>query len=112
MRPSFLYHPVTDLDEAVRFYRDTLGLDEAWREGDETVAFALPGTELQIMLDSSSADQGGPSGFFEVDDLDAFYEARRDTVTWVDAPSDLPPIRWASFTDPAGNLFRVFQNLE
>jgi hypothetical protein len=33
------------------FYRDELGLDEAWREGDGTVAFELPGSSVRLMLD-------------------------------------------------------------
>ena len=32
MKLTFLYHPVIDLDQAVTFYRDVLGWDEAWRE--------------------------------------------------------------------------------
>jgi catechol 2,3-dioxygenase-like lactoylglutathione lyase family enzyme len=112
MKLTFLYHPVANLDEAVAFHRDVLGLDEAWREGTETVAFALPESEVQLMLDSSDADEGGASGFFEVDDVDAFYAARRESATWIALPVDQPPIRYAAFRDPAGNLFRIFQNLD
>lgn len=112
MKLTFLYHPVTDLDEAVAFHRDVLGLDEAWREGEETVAFVLPDSEVQLMLDSSGTDDGGPSGFYEVENVDAFHAARQDSTTWVTAPIDLPPIRFAAFTDPAGNLFRIFHNVE
>ena len=32
MKPTFIYLPTDDLDGTVRFYRDDLGLDEAWRE--------------------------------------------------------------------------------
>ena len=111
MKLTFLYHPVTDLDAAVAFHRDVLGLDEAWREGTDTVAFGLPDSDVQLMLDATG-DQNGPSGFYQVDDIDAFYEERKDSATWLEMPSDAPPIRYASFTDPAGNLFRIFQNLE
>ena len=112
MKLTFLYHPVINLDEAVTFYRDVLGLDEAWREGEETAAFALPDSTVQVMIDASGADSGGPGGFYEVDDVDAFYSARRESVTWIAPPGDLPPIRFAAFTDPAGNCFRIFHNLE
>ncbi len=111
MKLTFLYHPVTDLEAAVTFHRDVLGLDEAWREGDETVAFALPDSEIQLMLDLVD-DDGGPSGFFDVGDVNAFYEARADSVTWVQTPQDLGPVRTATFADPAGNLFRIFESLE
>jgi catechol 2,3-dioxygenase-like lactoylglutathione lyase family enzyme len=112
MKLTFLYHPVKDLDTAVAFYRDVLGWDEAWREGDVTAAFAMPDSTVQVMLDASQSDEGGPSGFYEVADVDAFHQANLETVTWVETPHDLPPIRYASFTDPAGILFRIFHNLE
>lgn len=112
MKLTFLYQPVTDLDAAVAFHRDVLGLDEAWREGTETVAFALPDSEVQLMLDASGADEGAASGFYEVADVNAFYEKHRESAAWITPPVDQPPIRFAAFADPAGNLFRIFQNLE
>ena len=112
MKLTFLYHPVKDLDQAVAFYRDVLGWDEAWREGETTAAFSIPDSTVQVMLDVTGSDEGGPSGFYEVDDVDAFYAARRDSVKWVEPPEDLPPIRCAAFTDPAGILFRIFHSLD
>jgi catechol 2,3-dioxygenase-like lactoylglutathione lyase family enzyme len=112
MKLVFLYHPVKDVKEAVAFYRDVLGWDEAWRMGDATVAMQIPGSEVQVMLDVSDDPGLGASGFYEVDDVDRFYETHRDQTTFVEPPRDLEPIRCASFTDPAGNLFRVFHELE
>ena len=93
-------------------FRDVLGWDEAWREGDETAAFAMPDSPVQVMLDASDSGDGGPSGFYEVANVDAFHEAHPDSVTWIELPQDLPPIRYASFTDPAGILFRILHTLE
>jgi predicted enzyme related to lactoylglutathione lyase len=115
MKLLFLYHPVTDLQKALAFYRDELGWDEAWREGDTTIAMQVPGSELQVMLDVADSSAEGPalgsSGFYEVDDVDAFLTAHSG-ITPVEGPTDLPPIRYASFRDPAGNAFRLFHNLE
>lgn len=111
MKLTFMYHPVTDLEEAVAFHRDVLGLQEAWREGTETVAFVLPGTEVQLMLDASGSGTAGPSGFYRVDDVDAFHAAHQGDVTWVELPADQSPIRCAAFRDPAGILFRIFHEL-
>jgi hypothetical protein len=36
-------------------YRDELGWEEAWREGDTTVSLKLPGTDVQLMLDRTQA---------------------------------------------------------
>ena len=63
----------------------------------------VPGSELQVMLDvADSSAEGpalGPSGFYEVDDVDAFLTAHSG-ITPVEGPTDLPPIRYASFRDP------------
>ena len=67
---------------------------------------------VRVMLDASGSGESGASGFYEVDDVDAFYAAQRDSMKWVELPEDLPPIRCAAFTDPAGILFRIFQSLE
>lgn len=40
------------------------------------------------MFDASGSDEGGPSGVYEVDDVDAFHATNRDTVDWVE-PEDL-----------------------
>lgn len=44
MQLTFMYQSVDDLPAALAFYRDALGFQEAWREGDSTVAFELPGS--------------------------------------------------------------------
>ena len=113
MKLVFLYHPVKDLKESLAFYRDVLGWDEAWRMGDATVAMQIPGSDVQVMLDATEDASGlGASGFYEVDDVDRFYEANRDRMTFVEPPQDLEPIRYASFTDPSGNPFRLFHEVE
>jgi len=110
MRLTFLYHPVDDLPKAIAFYRDQLGLDEAWREGDDTVAFKLPDSDIEVMLDrinptSAAAYERG--GFFMVDDLGAWIDAHPE-VTWVAAPFDIPGGRAATMHDPSGNAIHLF----
>jgi catechol 2,3-dioxygenase-like lactoylglutathione lyase family enzyme len=111
MRLTFLYHPVKDLEKAVGFYREVLSWDESWRMGDETAAMQIPESDVVVMLDLVE-DQAGPSGFFEVDDVDSFYEANKDRIEFEGEPRDIPPIRFIQFRDPGGNLLRVFSNLE
>ncbi len=109
---SFLYHPVRDVAAAVAFYRDELGLDEAWRMGDDTAAMQLPGSDVTVML-TVDADPDAPAGgFFQVDDVDEFHRRHADRITFVDEPQDLPPIRYASFRDPDGNMIRLWTDLE
>lgn len=66
MKLTFLYAPAPDLAAGAAFYRDSLGLEEAWRNGDVTVAFWSPGRVVQVMV--STTDQ--PAGpMYLVDDL-------------------------------------------
>jgi catechol 2,3-dioxygenase-like lactoylglutathione lyase family enzyme len=104
MKLTFLYQPVTDLDSAVAFYRDTLDWDEAWREGTDTVAFWLPGRVAQVML--SYTDQ--PAGpMYLVDDLAAWI-AEHPAIEVAIATYDIPGGAVAGFAAPGGNIFYVF----
>ena len=59
MKLEFLYAPTRDLQVSLALYRDELGWEEAWREGDSTVSLKLPGSDVQLMLDAT--DGAGPS---------------------------------------------------
>jgi catechol 2,3-dioxygenase-like lactoylglutathione lyase family enzyme len=108
MKLTFLYQPVDDLGAAVAFYRDGLGLDASWREGEGTAAFRLPGTEVELMLDVPPDD--GPEwragGFFTVDSVDKFM-AEHPGITWVGDVIDVPGGRSVTFQDPAGNTIHL-----
>lgn len=109
MKLTFLYQPVDDLEAAVAFYRDTLGLDESWREGKTTAAFALPGTEVELMLDVPQDDgvERRASGFFGVDDVARFF-ADRPGLEPVGEITEIPGGKAGTFLDPARNVVRVF----
>ena len=103
MRLSFIYAPTTDLAAAIAFYRDVLGLDETWREGDHTVAFALPDSEVQVMV-SVDTDPAGP--MYLVDSVEA-YLAANPALAEAAAVQDIPDGKVARLADPAGNAFYV-----
>jgi catechol 2,3-dioxygenase-like lactoylglutathione lyase family enzyme len=109
MKLTFLYQPVKDIKESVGFYRDALGLEEAWREGESTVAFKLPGTEVELMLDvpQGHGPEWGPGGFYAVDSVDA-YVAEHPKLDWVGKVNDMPGGRYATFLDPSGNSIHLF----
>jgi catechol 2,3-dioxygenase-like lactoylglutathione lyase family enzyme len=104
MKLTFVYAPVTDLAAAIVYYRDTLGLDESWREGDHTVAFALPDTDVQIMV-SVDTDPAGP--MYIVDDAAAWVAAHPELTPLSDV-SEIPDGAVVRYADPAGNAFYVF----
>ena len=111
MQLTYLYHPVTDIAKAVAFYRDVLGWDEAWRMGDDTAAMQIPNSTVTVMLAIDPDPSAAASGFFGVDDIDAFYRDNRDRINFIEEPQDLPPIRYASFRDPDDNLFRLYTEM-
>lgn len=100
------YVPVADLKPALAFYRDALGWDETWREGELTVGLQMPGTDVELMLDQDPSDPR-PSPFFQVDDVRAFYTEKSGTLRFVAEPIEIPPGWTAAFEDPAGNLIRI-----
>src|SRR5690349_16026549 len=77
MKLEFMYLPTQDLTASLALYRDTLGFDELWREGDSTVGLAVPGTDIALMIDAEAGPGWGPGPVFVVDDVAAFH-ARND----------------------------------
>lgn len=109
MKLTYIYQSVKDLPAALAFYRDGLGLEEAWREGDSTVAFELPGSPVQLMVDVAPDDGARwvSGAFFEVDDIDTFSK-EHPNITWVGDTIDVPGGRSAAFVDPSGNVVHIF----
>ena len=103
----FIMMPVHDLKRALTFYRDQLGLLEAWREGEGTVAFQLPNTDVQLMVslvEAGSPLTAGPG--FIIASTDEFYAAHQGKLDFLSAPVDIPPGRLVIAKDPAGNTLQ------
>lgn len=109
MKLTFLYQPVKDLQESLAFYRDTLGFEESWREGESTVAFKLPGTEVELMLDVplDSRPEWGAGGFYAVDSIEAFRQSHPG-LDWQGDEIEIPGGKGATFLDPAGHAVHLF----
>jgi catechol 2,3-dioxygenase-like lactoylglutathione lyase family enzyme len=104
---SFLIMPVHDLKSALAFYRDRLGLLEAWREGEDTAAFKLPNTEVQLLV--SRVEEGSPltaGPGFTISSADEFYAANQGKLDFLSAPVDIPAGRLVIAKDPAGNTLQ------
>jgi glyoxylase I family protein len=126
---------VSDLDEAVSFYRDTLGLSIAdeFTLGDDGIATAINVEGVTgnfVHLDAGSArvelieydpvgddittdainQRGAKHIGFAVDDIDAFYENLSDNVEPISPPQ---PIEIGTsilfFRDPDGNFVEVVE---
>lgn len=101
---TFIYAPVAELAPTVAFYRDLLGWEEAWREGDDTVAFQLPDSPVQVMV-SLSDDPPGP--MYRVDDLAAFLAANPGLDVF-SPPAEIPGGTVAGVRDGGGNAVYFF----
>lgn len=106
MKLEFLFVPTSDLKASLALYRDSLGFTELWREGEATIALALPGTEVQLMLDAHDPD--APVGpLFVVESVEAFHTARPEALAVVEAPSEIPGGFLATYQDPGGATIYV-----
>lgn len=98
---------VRDFDEALAYYRDTLGFSVSWTWGDppNIGAVARGAVEIQLVL----AGSGGPPGpsclYCQVSGVDAVYgEFRERGATILGEPADRPyGMRDFKLTDPSGN---------
>ena len=112
MKLEFLYTPVTDLKAALALYRDALGWEEAWREGDSTVSLRLPGTDVQLMLDETESGQGfGP--IFVVESVEKFHAERPGELRTREEPQEIPGGSMVTYEDASGHaLYFLDQALE
>jgi catechol 2,3-dioxygenase-like lactoylglutathione lyase family enzyme len=108
MKLEFLYVPTGDLQASLALYRDQLGWEEAWREGESTVSLKLPGTDVQLMLDAVGPDGGSAFGpIFVHDDVKRFFDERPAALRANGEPSEIPGGFLATFQDPSGNTIYV-----
>lgn len=101
---------VTDVDRAVDFYRDVLGLPFLFRVPSQPMAFFdCDGVRLYLGRPESPEFRSNPILYFRVPDIDEAYEALKDRgVEFRDAPhlvhrTEGSELWMAFFTDPDGN---------
>jgi len=106
MKLEFLFAPTADLEASLALYRDGLGCQEVWREGDATVALTLPGTDVQLMLDAN--DASAPVGpLFIVESVVSFHAGRPEGLSVLEEPSEIPGGFLATYQDPGGMTIYV-----
>lgn len=96
---------VSDLEVAVRWYTQLLGVPPAFRPNDDEAVFALA-PERHLFLEARPADAGHARHLMFVDDLaKRISSAAGRGLTPSDEQSVGDGVRRASYTDPDGNLF-------
>ncbi len=107
---GMVIHPVKDLGAAEAFYRDALGLESMFRDGDRFAAFKAG--EVTIALAAGEeilADRATVS--YKVDDLQAAVVALEKAGAAVERSIEEGPHELrAVLRDPSGNPFVVYSS--
>ena len=107
-----VYIVADDVEAAARFYGETLGLQEQFRDGANWVQ--LSAGDVSLAIASASEGQGAPAGqpvpVFEVDDLEAAIAAVTAAGGSAGEVRDMGDHgRTALATDPQGARISFFQ---
>src|ERR671933_155776 len=94
-----VFYRVRDMDTAVTFYAQVLGLPLKFRDGERWAAFDVAGVTLAL---EGGAEPGGATVSLRVQGLDELVVALRQQGAIVSDPRDGAHERRAEFTDPAG----------
>lgn len=111
---DLVYFFVTDMDRAVAFYRDVLGLELAYRTGDEWAQFRAGPIQLGLHGAGSGPARAGGTLAFTVTDLDAAKAKLAEhgvAVGHEGGGEDLGP-RFVELTDPDANVLALFEYQE
>jgi catechol 2,3-dioxygenase-like lactoylglutathione lyase family enzyme len=100
-----VFYRVPDMDAAVAFYAQVLGLPLKFRDGDNWAAFDLAGVTLAL-------EGGAPAGAtvsLRVSGLDQVVAHLRQSGARVSEPVEGAHERRAELTDPAGNTLVLYE---
>lgn len=103
---------VTDLDRAMRFYREVFGTEESFRVGEQLVFVKIPGGAGLIALDARPKGRRNPShvglALADPEELAAAVEAvERAGGRVIERGEHAPGMAYAYVSDPDGNVFEI-----
>ena len=107
-----VYYMVQDMDRAVRFYQEVLGLELKRR--DDAMWAELDGGPIRLALHSTregaAVEPGGAVAAFRIDDLDATTVALKEKGVELVHQGEVEGYgRFALFPDPDGNLIEIIE---
>jgi predicted enzyme related to lactoylglutathione lyase len=101
-----VFYRVRDMDVAVTFYAQVLGLPLKFRDGNTWAAFDVAG--VTFALEGGSSD-GGATVSLRVKGLDEIIASLRDKGAAVSDPQEGAHERRAELTDPSGNTLVLYE---
>jgi predicted enzyme related to lactoylglutathione lyase len=109
---DLVFYWVTDMDRAVVFYRDMLGLSLSRRDGENWAEFDSGGRRFALhgVGEGQSVTPGGATAVFSVDDLDQSKQRLSGQGVSFDHEGDVQGYaRFASCRDPDGNTIQLIE---
>ncbi len=105
-----VYYWVRDMDAAVAFYTDVLGLRLVRREGGEWAEFEAGPVRLALH-GAERPETGGGTAVFRVDDLEAArWQLEERGARFDDHVGEVAGFaRFATFRDPDGNALQLIE---
>jgi predicted enzyme related to lactoylglutathione lyase len=113
-RLDHVYYWVSDMDRAVKFYQNVVGLRLARREGGSWAMFDAS-SDVRLALhgavEGRPIETGGATAVFRVDDLDsARSDLERKGARFDEHMGEVEGYaRFASFFDPDGNRVQIIE---
>ena len=111
-RLDHVYYWVADMERAVAFYRDLLGLDLVRRDGDNWAVFDSGGRMFALhgAVEGRPISPGGATAVFAVADLDRTRSVLSERGVEFGHEGDVTGYaRFASFKDPDGNTVQIIE---
>jgi predicted enzyme related to lactoylglutathione lyase len=109
---DMVFYWVTDMDRAIAFYRDLLGLAVARRDGGSWALFDAGGRRFALhgAVEGQPVVPGGATAVFSVADLDRAKTKLAAQGVPIDHEGDVQGYaRFASCRDPDGNTFQLIE---
>jgi predicted enzyme related to lactoylglutathione lyase len=111
-----VYYWVSDMDRAVKFYEEVLGLALIRREGSDWAVFDAGRIRLALhgAVHGRPVEPGGATAVFEVRDLDEVREALESGGVEFDPHRGEVEgyARFATLRDPDGNSLQIIEYAE
>lgn len=105
---GMIIHPVDDLEAAIKFYSEGLGLEETFRDGDRFCTFVINGVTIALAAKEERVTSSVAISY-KVQNLSETITRLEDSgAELCKGPEEGPHEIRAVMNDPAGNSFIVY----